>query len=151
MAEPVKGEQYDFSIGLDSVLGSGFQTNPTIAAGDFQISLDGGGFANLSNLPSVVPAGSDAVRIIVSAVEGNSDKVVIVGKDQAGDEWNDVFVFIDFPVANSQSAVDILEGDHVETKESMVINKKATTTALVNKKIIGSLLSSGVTIRTNEP
>ena len=52
---------------------------------------------------------------------------------------------------NSQKAVDILEGDHIENSVSMVINKKGTANPVVSKTITGSLLPAGVQISTNEP
>ncbi len=151
MSEPVKGVAYDFALGLDAVLTTGFQANPTLAAGDFKISKDYGTFANLATLPIVAPASSTSVKISLSATEMDADKIVVFAQDQAGDEWNERRVFIDNPVANSQSAVDILEGDHIETSTTMLINKKGTATPLVSKSVTGSLLNTQVTIRTNEP
>lgn len=151
MAEPVKGLAYTFPIELDSILGTGFQVNPTIAAGDFQISKDGGAFANLANLPTVSPAGSVQVLVALSASERDAGVINVIAKDVAGDEWRDLGMFFDIPVSNSQSAVDILEGDHIETYISSVINKKGTATPLVSKVVTGSLLSPAVTVRTNEP
>lgn len=151
MAEPLKGVAYEFPLGLDSILGPGFQVNPTLQAGDFQISKDFGAFANLATLPVVTPAGSSSVKVNLSATEMTADKILIEAKDAAGSEWEEAQIFIDVPVANTQSAVDILEGDHIETSTTLIINKKATLTKVLEKKIIGSLLKTGVTIRTTEP
>ena len=68
-----------------------FQVNPTIAAGDFQISRDDGAFVDVATLPDVMPAASAQVRIQLSAVEMNADMVTVLGNDQAGAEWRDVF------------------------------------------------------------
>ena len=148
MAEPVKGVAYSFPVELDSVLSSGFQVNPTIAAGDFQISKDGGAFANLANLPVVSPAAGVQVLVSLTGAERDAGVINIIAKDQAGDEWNDLGVFFDIPVGTTESIQDILEGDHVETSSNLVINKKNTTTALVSKKITGSLFTPGLTIST---
>jgi hypothetical protein len=67
----------------------GFQVNPTLAAGDVQVSIDGGAYANLTTLPAVTPAGSSTVKISLSAAEMNGDNVHVLFKDQAGAEWND--------------------------------------------------------------
>lgn len=150
MAEPVKGQAYEFPVGLDSVLGTGFQVNPTIAAGDFTISKDFGTFVNLATLPVVTPAGSTSVKIALSAAEMTADKVFILAKDAAGNEWEEMQAFIDAPVGTTDTILDIIEGDHIETSQTLVINKKDTTTPVLSKVITGSLLSDNVTIRTIE-
>ena len=150
MAEPIKGIAYDFSIGLDSVLGTGFQANPTLAAGDFTISKDNGAFANLTTLPVVTPSGSTSVLVSLSATEMDADKIVIFAQDQADDEWNEAQVFIDVPSGTSETAVDLLQGDHIETRTRMIINKKNTSTAILDKVVAGSLLSDNVTITTTD-
>jgi len=150
MAEPVRGVEYEFPVGLDSVFGSGFQENPTIAAGDFTISKDFGAFANLATLPVVTPAGSTSVKIVLSSTEMTADKILIFGKDAAGSEWQDMQVFIDAPLGSSETVLDILEGDHIETSQTLVINKKDTTIPVLSKTISGSLLTENVTIRTIE-
>lgn len=150
MAEPVKGVAYDFPVGLDSVLATGFQVNPTIAAGDFQISKDFGTFANLATLPVVTPPGSTSVKVSLSALEMTADKILILAKDTAGDEWDEMQAFIETPVSTSQSVIDILEGDHIENSINLIINKKGTVTPVLSKKITGSLLIPSATIRTTE-
>jgi len=150
MSEPVKGEAYDFPVGLDSVLGSGFQVNPTITAGDFTISKDFGAFVNLATLPVVTPVGSTSVKVVLSATEMTADKILIFAKDAAGNEWEEMQAFIDAPAGNSETVLDIIEGDHIETSQTLVINKKDTTTPVLSKVITGSLLSDNVTIRTIE-
>lgn len=150
MAEPVKGVAYDFYMSLDAQATSGFQDDPTIEAGDFQISKDGGAFSNLTTLPTVTPSGSPSVRVQLSATEMDADKVYIVAEDQSGAEWNVAVVFIDVPEGSSQSVLDILEGDHRETSTSAVIYKKNTTTPVLSKTVSGSLLNSAVTITTTE-
>lgn len=65
---------------------------PTIAAGDFKISKDGGAFANLATLPTVAPAAGTAVQISLSATEMTADNVVIACIDAAGAEWCDQFI-----------------------------------------------------------
>ena len=63
------------------------------AAGDFQVSIDGGSFNNLSSLPAVTPAGSEAVILILSAGEMNGDVIAVRGKDQTNPkEWCDFFL-----------------------------------------------------------
>ena len=104
MSIPKKGVAGQHYIGLiDSADTGEFKVNPTIAIGDFQISSDGVGvdraFQNLATLPIVDPPGSDAVLVSWSAAENNSDEVVIVAKDAAGDEWDAVFISINNSVA----------------------------------------------------
>ena len=66
------------------------KSNPTIAAGDFKVSKDGGALANLTTLPSVTPASSVMVKIDLSATEMTADNVTVVCIDAAGAEWCDL-------------------------------------------------------------
>lgn len=66
------------------------KANPTIAAGDFQVSKDGGALANLTTLPTVTPAAGKLVKITLSATEMTADNVAIVCSDAAGAEWCDL-------------------------------------------------------------
>jgi len=61
-------------------------SNPTIAAGDFTVSTDFGAFSNLDTQPSVAPGGGVQVQVDLSADEMNGENVLVVWKDQAGDE-----------------------------------------------------------------
>jgi hypothetical protein len=71
-----------------------FQSNPTIAAGDFKISKDGGALANLTTLPAVTPASSKIIQIALSADEMDADDIVIIGSDASGSEWQDIAMAI---------------------------------------------------------
>lgn len=71
-----------------------FQSSPTIASGDFQVSIDGGALANLATLPAVTPASSKMVKISLSAAEMNGDNITVVCSDAAGAQWCDLTVNI---------------------------------------------------------
>jgi len=148
MPDPVRGVAYTFTIAvIDSADSTSFKASPTIAAGDFQVSTDGATFANLSTLPVVTPSGSIAILITLSASEMTGDKIVVQGIDAAGAEWDDIMIFVDVPTA---LPLDLIEGDRVESRTSVVINKKNTTTAILSKTISGSLLSDGITVATTD-
>lgn len=70
------------------------KASPTIAAGDFQISKDGGAFANLGTLPTVTPAAGRSVKITLSQAEVNADNIVVQCVDAAGAEWCDLMLNI---------------------------------------------------------
>lgn len=93
---PYKGEDFICYVALQSMTAQGsFKANPTIAAGDFKVSKDGGDFANLETLPSVAPAAGVSVKLTLSATEMNADNVVVVGIDQTTTkEWADFFMDI---------------------------------------------------------
>lgn len=149
MAEPQRAVAYTVpAFGLDAFGGAGFQVDPTIVAGDFKISKDFGAFVNLGTLPTVSPSGSSSVKIELSATEMTADKIRILGIDVAGSEWDPIEITIDNPVSNSENVADLLEGDYVETNLTRVINKRGTSTALLSKTIVGSLLVDGVVIQT---
>lgn len=88
---PVKGEDFVCYIALEDPANPGsFKSNPTIAAGDFKVSKDGGALANLTTLPAVTPASSIWVKITLSATEMDADNVAVQCIDQtATKEWAD--------------------------------------------------------------
>ncbi len=90
-----KNQAFTFSIGLTSQADVKLlQVNPTIAAGDFKVSIDGGAFADLTNLPAVTPAGGRAVKFIMTAAQMNGDYIFIQSVDAAGSEWCDDWISI---------------------------------------------------------
>lgn len=70
------------------------KANPTLASGDFKVSIDGGSLANLTTLPTVTPASGTAIKVSLSASEMNGDNIYIACIDAAGAEWCDEFVLI---------------------------------------------------------
>jgi hypothetical protein len=67
---PRRGEQYIFPTFLTSQADTNiFQVNPTLAAGDVEVSIDGGAFNNIAALPVISPALSDQIIVTVSAAE----------------------------------------------------------------------------------
>jgi len=91
---PVAGSTFTFGVGLVSQADTRLlQANPTIAAGDFQRSVNGGAFGNLTNLPTVTPAGGTRVEIVLSAAEttaaGAGGEIWVRWIDAAGAEWCD--------------------------------------------------------------
>lgn len=88
---PVKNEDFNFAVFLEDYASPGnWKSNPTIAAGDFQISKDYGAFANLATLPDVEPNSTRQVRVQLSSTEMNADIVVIQWVDQTNPkEWAD--------------------------------------------------------------
>lgn len=65
-----------------------FKSAPTLAAGDFKVSIDGGAFANLATLPTNTP-GTFAVKFSLSSAEMTGDNILVVASDAAGAEWCD--------------------------------------------------------------
>lgn len=88
---PKKNEDFVIYICLEDMSNPGlFKSSPTIAAGDFKISKDGGALANLATLPSVTPASSKSVKIELSSTEMNCDNVLVICSDQTSPaEWAD--------------------------------------------------------------
>lgn len=93
---PVKNQDFAVQMALEDYANPGnFKANPTIAAGDWKVSKDGGALANLTTLPAVAPAGSALVTIALSATEMNADVVTVIGQDQtATKEWCDIVISI---------------------------------------------------------
>lgn len=70
------------------------QVNPTIASGDFKVSIDGAALANLGTLPAVTPAGSTMVKFTLSTSEMAGANATVVCIDAAGAEWCDLVINI---------------------------------------------------------
>lgn len=128
---PKKNTAYTFRLGLVSQSTGQFQVNPTIASGDFQVSLDGGAFSNLTTLPTVEPSGSRMVLISLSADEMNADHVVVQGVDQAGAEWNEV--------------VNVIETRLIDDNDLLLIRQFA-----VNRAVIDNIGSDNQTVTVYE-
>jgi len=93
---PVKNEDFIVYVALvDANDSKSFKSSPTLAAGDFKVSKDGGALTNLATIPAVEPSGSVLVKITLSATEMNADSVVVVGIDQTAiKEWADFILSI---------------------------------------------------------
>lgn len=88
---PVNGVAYTIYIALQDMANPGsYKANPTLAAGDAQVSIDGGAFANLGTLPAVAPAAGVGVRVVLSAAEMTGDNILVKLIDQTNPkEWAD--------------------------------------------------------------
>jgi len=92
---PKKNTAFIMYVCLESVATAGtFQSSPTLAAGDFKVSIDGGTLANLATLPTVTPAAGKMVKISLSSSEMNGDNITVVCSDAAGNEWKDLGINI---------------------------------------------------------
>jgi hypothetical protein len=97
MPDAKKNTAYAFDIVLvDASTRPSFKSTPTLATGDFKVSIDDGAFANLTTLPTVSPAAEIQVKISLSAAEMNGDRIGVSCIDQTSPkEWDDVYVYID--------------------------------------------------------
>lgn len=93
---PKKNEDFIFYCGLRNASdGRSFQSTPTIAAGDFKVSIDGGSLTNLGTLPAVTPGSSVMLKVTLSSSEMNGDSITVVGIDQTNPkEWCDFMLNI---------------------------------------------------------
>lgn len=92
---PKKAVEFIFYVSLvDTANQPDFKSAPTIAAGDFKVSKDGGALANLATLPAVTPAASVMVKVTLSATEMTADNVTVICIDAAGAEWDDLVINI---------------------------------------------------------
>lgn len=87
---PKKNAAYIFYSSLvDSSNRPDFKDTPTLAAGDFKVSTDGGALGNLATLPTNTPGGV-MLKFSLSADEMNGDDITVVCIDAAGVEWDDI-------------------------------------------------------------
>ncbi len=92
---PKKNTAFEFYVFLTSQADVKLiQTNPTLAAGDVKVSIDGGAFANPTTLPAVTPAAGKGVKVSLSASEMNGDNIIVYFSDAAGAEWCDLGIVI---------------------------------------------------------
>lgn len=134
MSEPKKNTAFTFAIGLGSRLARpAFQAAPTLAAGDFKVSIDGGAFTNLATLPTVTPAGGTRVQIAMSAAEMNGDNIMVQCIDAAGGEWDDVIITFDLSVRNA---------DDLATPTNITAGVITTVTNLTNAPTAGDLTAT---------
>jgi hypothetical protein len=96
---PVSGEAYTLYFSVTSQADTNiFQANPTIAAGDFQYSNDGGAtFGNPGTLPSAVAGNNKVIQAPLTGPEMTpsvGDAILFAGSDAAGGEWQDIFIIL---------------------------------------------------------
>jgi len=92
---PTRGLQYIFYVSLiDQANTKVFKANPTLAAGDVKVSIDGAAQNNITTLPTVTPAAGKHVKVTLSAAEMLGDNISVIFSDAAGDEWCDLQVCI---------------------------------------------------------
>ena len=92
---PARATAYEMYITLTQQADTKLvQVNPTLAAADFNVSLDGGAFNPLGTTPTVTPAGGAAVRIQLSVAEMTADNVVVRCSDAAGAQWCDLTILL---------------------------------------------------------
>lgn len=70
------------------------QANPTLAAGDVIVQVDGVSLGNITTLPSAVPAAGTSVKVQLTADEMNGDNIIVKFSDVAGAEWCDLTIAI---------------------------------------------------------
>lgn len=128
---PKKNTAFIMYVGLESVATAGtFQSSPTLASGDFKVSIDGGTLANLTTLPTVTPTGGKMVKISLSSSEMNGDNITVVCSDAAGSEWKDLIINL-ATVAN--------QNDDLATPTNITAGTIANVTNAVN---VGSINGS---------
>lgn len=106
MPQPKKNQTFTFIVQLeDSANPGSYKQNPTLAAGDVKVSTDGSARTNLTNLPTIEPAGSIDVKVIMTLGEMNGDRIVIEFKDQTSpSEWEPLVITI-YPEVNTQADI----------------------------------------------
>lgn len=118
----IKGQIYNDYLTLPSrATAYSMQVTPTIVAGDVKVVKDGGAPANIATLPTV---SGTVVTYTLSATETNADSILVLFKDQAGDEWVDVTVKIETEASGGGGLT------LAEIEASTVLAKEATLSTL---------------------
>lgn len=131
------------------------KSTPTLASGDFKVSIDGGALANLGTLPTVTPAAGRQVKITLSQAEVNGDNITIQCVDAAGAEWCDLLINIQtvarqiddlaFPTTSGRSIDVAATGEVGLDFNNILSSATATLNALT---ITNGLTVSGATALT---
>lgn len=120
-----------------------FQVNPTLAAGDVKISIDGAATANPGTLPTVTPAGSREVKITLSQAEVNGDNIKITFSDAAGAEWCDLGINIQTSARQIDDlAYPAISGRSMVVDASGLVSLSGTQTFNLTGNITGNLSGS---------
>ena len=128
------------------------KSSPTLAAGDFKVSIDGGALANLGTLPTVTPASGRMVKITLAQAEINGDNITVVCNDAAGAEWCDLIINIQtvprrfddlaYPATSGRSIV--VDANGLVDANTVKVGPTGTGTAQTARDVGASvLLSSG--------
>jgi len=147
---PKKGVQFIFYIGLVSQADTKLITaNPTLAAGDFKVSIDGGALANLGTLPTVTPASGKAVKVTLSTSEMNGDNIIFIASDAAGAQWCDRIVTIQ---TTARQIDDLAQGSLVALDATVAKDATAAkeATLAAAKATIDTNLDAKVSLRAIE-
>lgn len=141
MPEPKKNTAFTFSIGLiDLANRPFFKLNPTLATGDFKVSIDGAAFNNLATLPTVAPAGGRNVEVSLSAGEMGGDRIVVQAVDVAGSEWDEVMITILPSVAIVDDLSSRIPAALVSGKMDSVLGDAASISAAAGNKVADHVL-----------
>jgi len=98
---PKKNTAFTFYVGLTSQVDPNvYQNTPTLSGGDVKVSIDGGAFNNLTNLPTTTPPAGKAVQVSLTAAEMNGDNIVVLFSDLVGAEWCDAMFVIQPSIRN---------------------------------------------------
>ena len=147
MGAPQKGVAFTFDIGLvEQANRPQFKSNPTLATGDFKVSKDGGAYANLTTLPTVVSSGK-VVRVALSSTEMNADTVTVVGSDASGSEWDDVIVSLNPTVYTVDGCnVAAVSGDTAvaDSLEAMLDGTGGVTLSLAQINVVATGNNSAI-------
>ena len=140
MPLPVKNTPYSFNFRLISMNG-GFQSNPTLAAGDIKIIVDDGAANNIDSLPSLLTNSTTTLNMDLLATEMNGDIITIELIDQTDPkEWCDTFITI-HTIVNSLDDVNIADGIIEANIKKIHDNSNA---ALILEKMMRTPISGSV-------
>lgn len=152
---PVKNAAFTFRIVLFAQSDNQIKTTPTIAAGDFKVSTDGGALANPGTLPSESPASSGQVLITLTADEMNGDEIVVRWIDASGDEWHSGAAVLHTIASGQQfdqlaTATALAAGVTVASNgitaasiaSNAITSAKIATSAISNAKIASNAIDS---------
>ncbi len=105
MPDPQKNVAFTYSFPvINSSNRPFFLVNPGIVSGDWKVSIDNSAFTNLSNIPTINPAGSRLVEIQLTSTEMDGDVIVVQGISSAN-TFDDIMIVIDTTTNTVDSGV----------------------------------------------
>ena len=136
---PKKNTSFVFTTAfVDTANRPDFKSAPTIASGDFKLSIDDTSGVALTANPAAITGATNVVRFTVTAAEMNGDTISIMCIDAAGGEWDDQLITI-HTAANLNDDLAVLISANLTAINSNAVGISANIVA-INSNAVGIIL-----------
>ncbi len=154
---PKKATSFTFYTGfVNTAARPDFKANPTIASGDFKLSIDNTSGVVLAVNPAVITGATTIVRFNLSGSEMDGDVINVLCVDAAGGEWDDQLItihtaaFLSDDISAGVSAnLTAINSNAVGISANLAaINSNATALAVLKSDTV-AIRSDSVAVRSD--